>query len=80
MNRRKKASEVVVGDLILSIGKRQINGRVLEVKVLPVGHLVSGPRGGRYRLRRPQHCLITAQARPVVDPNTSVTVYVPEED
>ena len=80
MNQRKKASEVAVGDLLLSVGKRQINARVLEVKVLPVGSIVSGPRGGQYRLLQPRTCLVTAHARPVMDSTATVTVYQPEED
>jgi len=78
MDTRVTVDKVRVGDLLVSIGKRRYDSTVVEVKSLPAGSIVYGPRGGRYRTRYAETVIVTRSgARPVVYSTTSVVVYRP---
>lgn len=76
MDIRIPANDVRVGDLLVRAGKREINSTVTEVKPLPAGSIVYGPRGGRYRTRYAETVIKTRSGQhPVIYNNGTVTVF-----
>lgn len=47
---RVPLTDIRPGEMIVRIGKREINARFRELADVAPGHRVSGPRGGRYAL------------------------------
>jgi hypothetical protein len=47
---RVPVAEVQPGELVVRIGRRELNERFRGLRDVPVGHRVVGPRGGRYAL------------------------------
>lgn len=47
---RVPLTDIRPGEMIVRIGKREINARFRELADVPAGHRVRGPRGGLYEL------------------------------
>jgi hypothetical protein len=47
---RVRVTEVRPGEMVVRIGRRELNERFRGLRDVPKGHRVVGPRGGRYAL------------------------------
>lgn len=47
---RIPASDIRIGETVISVGGRDIGSKLMEVRECRPGQSVAGPRGGRYRL------------------------------
>lgn len=72
-------SALKVGDVVLTAGPhKNLNGRVIEVKPLPVGSKVRGPRGGLLLTRVPLVTVRTTAGSPVLAPTDRVSIHIEE--
>lgn len=83
METRIAVKDLQPGMLLVRCGKREFNSTVRDVRAVPAGYPVKGPRGGKYALTAHGAsqllAVTTGSGQPMLRKDATAVVFVNEE-